>query len=213
MQRFLLNPSVIHSHQFIHNRHLPLTAHHTPICCLNSRVLGAPDSLSTFEKRDLMRNLLLFNRFSRENSAVASDGMKDRIDQLRSFLPTETDGNEGGGSQRERGIFKTVERVLSGQPGCTVESNLYLDGCFEADIVITRISPDGSKSVYNIEVDGPSHSLPTKLRLSQRRDQHLQEACGVKIDRIQLLQSTGKWLQSGEYEAAVRVVLERLQLL
>jgi hypothetical protein len=121
-------------------------------------VLGAPDSLSTFEKRDLMRNLLLFNRFSRENSAVASDGMKDRIDQLRSFLPTETDGNEGGGSRTERGIFKTVERVLSGQPGCMVESNLYLDGCFEADIVITRVLPDGSKSVFNIEVDGPSHS-------------------------------------------------------
>jgi hypothetical protein len=137
--------------------------------------------------------------------------MKDRIDRLRASLPS-TDDKERG-SQAERGIFKTVERVLSSQPGCKVESNVWLDGCFEADIVITRVSPDGSKSVFNIEVDGPSHSLPTSQRLGRRRDQHLLEACGVKIDRIPLLQSTGKWLQSEEYEAAVRLVLERLQLL
>jgi hypothetical protein len=91
---------------------------------------------------------------------------------------------------------------------------VYLDGCFEADIVITRVSPDGSKSVFNIEVDGPSHSLPTKQRLSQRRDQHLQEACGVRIARIPLLKPTGEWLQrGGEYEAAVRRELQRWQLL
>jgi hypothetical protein len=156
-----------------------------------------------------MRNLLLFSRFS----GVASNSMKDRIDQLRALLPTQADGKGGGGSRAEKGIFKTVERVLLSQPGCTVESNLYLDGCFEADIVITRVSPDGSKSVYNIEVDGPSHSRPIRQRLHRRRDQHLQEACGVRIARIPLVKPTGKWLQGGEYEAAVREVLERLQLL
>jgi hypothetical protein len=84
----------------------------------------------------------------------------------------------------------------------------------EADFVITRVSPDRSESVYNIEVDGPSHSLPTSQRLSRRRDQHLQEACGVRIARIPLLKSsTGEWLQEGEYEAAVREVLQGLQLL
>jgi hypothetical protein len=159
-----------------------------------------------------MRNLLLFRRFSGDKSAVVGDIMKDRIDQFRNSLPSKADDKEMG-SRRERGIFKVVERVLSSQPGCVVESNVWLDGCFEADIVITCVSPDGSQSVFNIEVDGPSHSQPTKLRLSQRRDQHLQEACGVRIARIPLLQTTGEWLQSGEYEAVVREVLERLQLL
>ena len=138
--------------------------------------------------------------------------MKDRIDQLRASLPSNAVDKERG-SRTERDIFKTVEQVLSSQPGCVVESNVWLDGCFEADIVITCVPPDGSQSVFNIEVDGPSHSQPTKLRLSRRRDQHLQEACGVKIARIPLLQTTGEWLQSGEYEAVVREVLERLQLL
>jgi hypothetical protein len=175
-------------------------------------VLGDPASLSTFEKRDLMRNLLLFSRYSRDNTALAGDIMKDRIDQLRNSLPSKADDKEVG-SQAERDIFKVVERVLSSQPGCVVESNVWLDGCFEADIVITWVPPDGSQSVFNIEVDGPSHSRPTSQRLSRRRDQHLQEACGVKIARIPLLQTTGKWLQRGEYEAVVREVLERLQLL
>jgi hypothetical protein len=61
--------------------------------------------------------------------------------------------------------------------------------------------------VYNIEIDGPSHTLPSKQRLSRRRDQHLQEACGVQIARISLLKPTGEWLESGEYEAMVRGVL------
>ena len=123
------------------------------------------------------------------------------------------------GSLAEREIRSIVERMLpsrnDSQPGggCTVESNVWLDGCFEADIVITRASPDGSKSVFNIEVDGPSHSLSTSQRLSQRRDQHLQEACGVRIARIPLLKPTGEYLQRGaEYEAAVREVREGLQL-
>jgi hypothetical protein len=138
--------------------------------------------------------------------------MKDRIDRLRAFLPSEADDKERG-SHTEREIFKIVERVLSSQPSCKFKNNVWLDGCFEADIVITRVSPDGSQSVFNIEVDGPSHLRPTSQRLSQRRDQHLQESCGVKVFRIPLLQPTGEWLQSGEYEAAVREVLERLQLL
>jgi hypothetical protein len=107
--------------------------------------------------------------------------MKDRIDQLSAFLPTQADGKGGGGSRAEEEIFKTVERVLSSQPGYTVVSNVWLDGCFEADIVITRDLPDGNRSVFNIEVDGPSHLRPTSQRLDRRRDQHLQGAYGVRI--------------------------------
>jgi hypothetical protein len=140
------------------------------------------------------------------------DSMKGRIDHLRAFLPNHNDGKKTG-SLRERDIFKTVEQVLSSQPGCTVESNVWLDGCFEADIVITRVSSDGTKSVFNIEVDGPSHLAPTSQRLGRRRDQHLQEVCGVRIARIPLWKSTGQWLQSREYEATVRYVLQRWQLL
>jgi hypothetical protein len=139
--------------------------------------------------------------------------MKIRIDRLRALLPNHADGKGGTGSRTERDIFKIVERVLSSQPGYTVESNVWLDGCFGADIVITRLSPDGSKSVFNIEVDGPIHSRPTSQRLDRRRDQHLQEACGVRIARIPLLQPTGQWLQSGEYEAAVQAVFEHWQLM
>jgi hypothetical protein len=160
-----------------------------------------------------MRNLLIYSHFSRNITAVESDSMIGRIDRLRAVLPNQDDGKEGAGSHREKGIFETIERVLSSQPGYTVVSNVWLDGCFEADIVITRVLPDGSESVFNIEVDGPSHSRPTSQRLDRRRDQYLQEACGVRITRIPLVKPTGEWLQSGEYEAAVRKVLERLQLL
>ena len=131
-------------------------------------------------------------------------------------MPTQDEAKDRG-SRAERDICGIVERLLltsqrSGG-GCTVESNVWLDGCFEADIVITRVSPDGSKSVFNIEVDGPTHSLPTSQRLSRLRDRHLLEACGVRIARIQLQKPSGEWLQSGEYEAAVREVLEGLGLL
>jgi hypothetical protein len=67
--------------------------------------------------------------------------------------------------------------------------------------------------VFNIKLDGPSHSLPTSQRLSLRRDQHLQEACGVRIARIPLQKPTGECLLREDYEAAVRVVLQGLQLL
>ena len=143
--------------------------------------------------------------------------MKSRVDRLRACLSTQDEAKDRG-SRAERDICGIVERLLltsqrSGG-GCTVESNVWLDGCFEADIVITRVSPDGSKSVFNIEVDGPSHSLPTRQRLSQRRDQYLQEACSLRIARISLLKPSGEYLQRGEeYETAVREVLEGLQLL
>jgi hypothetical protein len=172
------------------------------------RALKAPASLSTRDKRDLMRNLLLFSRFSRDTAV--GDSMKGRIDRLRACLPTQHEA-DGRGSRTEREISEIVERLLSSQPGCTVENNVWLDGCFEADIVITRVEPDGSKSASNIEV--PSHLLPTKQRLSRLRDQHLLEAWGVRIVRIPLVKPTGVWLQSGEYEATVREVLQRLQLL
>ena len=166
---------------------------------------------SSTEKRELMRSLLLFTRFSRDTTV--GDSMKGRIDQLRACLLTQHEGNEVG-SRAEREISEIVKRLLSSQSGFTVENNVWLDGCFSADIVITRVAPDRSKSIFNIEVDGPSHLLPTKQRLSRLRDQHLQEACGVVIVRIPLLKPTGEWLVHAEgYEAAVQEVLQRLQLL
>ena len=67
--------------------------------------------------------------------------------------------------------------------------------------------------MFNIEVDRPMHSLSSSQRLSRLRDQHLQEACGVRTARIPLLKPDGEWLQSAEYEAAVRAELQRWQLL
>jgi hypothetical protein len=178
------------------------------------RILTSPASLSTFDKRDLMRNLLLFSRLCRDNAA--GESMKSRIDLLRASLPTQ-DGTDGG-SRAEREFYKIVQRLLSSQiqpgGGFTVESNVWLDGCFEADIVITRVESDSSKSVvYNIEVDGPAHFQPTKQHLSRLRDQHLQEAFGMRIARISLLKPTGEWLDRNNYEKAVREVLQGLQLL
>ena len=187
------------------------------------RVLAAPASLSSFEKRDLLRSLLLFGRFSRDRAA--SDSMQARVDRLRACLSTQDQAPVGGsGSGRtEREVFEVVERALSSQPGCTVERNVWLDGCFEADIVITLTTLlDGSesksesrseRSVFNLEVDGPSHSLPTSQRLCRLRDQHLVEACGVRTARVPLQRPTGEWLRSAEVEAAVRAELHRWQLL
>jgi hypothetical protein len=313
------------------------------------RAIAAPGafSLSSFDKRDLMRNLKFFNR----------DSMQGRISLLSASLPKHgeagyRDGSLQGSSRAEREFCKVIEKLLASssrdkKPECgdscsiTVKSNVYLDGCFEADIVITRVSPEGgdedededededdeieekekeeeeeekekeeeeefmkfgkeegeeeemkfaeegevmevqieinetkldgrsesenenktesgSKSgsknknktesgsktesktenktknktesgsknknenenksknksgVFNIEIDGPSHSLPAKQRLSLHRDQHLQEACGVKIARISLLKPTGEWLQSEEYEEVAREVLQLWELL
>ena len=181
------------------------------------RTLGAPASLSSSERRDLMRSLLLFRRYSRVIGA--DDSLKSRVDRLRACLPSLEEAKVRG-SRAVREMCSIVERLLPSQNdsqpggGCTIESNVWLDGCFEADIVITRVTPDGSKSVFNIEVDGPSHSLPTSQRLCQRRDQYLQEACGVRVTRIPLIKPTGEYLKRGaEYEATVREVLEGLQLL
>jgi hypothetical protein len=111
MQRCLFHPAYIYTTHFhthltpltshlspLTSHLLPLTSHrspHTPVCCFNFRVLGAPDSLSTFENSDLMRNLLLFSRFSRDNTSVDCDSMKDRMDQLRAFLPIQGDSKYG----------------------------------------------------------------------------------------------------------------------
>ena len=76
---------------------------------------------SSTEKRDLMRNVLLFSRFSRDTAVGKS--MKDRIDLLRACLPNQ-DGADEGGSRTEREICEIVERLLSSQPGCTVENNV-----------------------------------------------------------------------------------------
>jgi hypothetical protein len=167
-----------------------------------------------------MRSLLLFSRFCTDD--IACDNMKPRIDTLRACLPSKDDyepENPAISSRTEAmSMSKIVARLLPGQSekgGCTVETGVYLDGCFgPADIVITKVTPDGIDSVYNIEVDGPSHdSLLTAQRLSGRRDQHLQEACGVRIARIPLVKATGEGLQGPEYEGAVREVLVQLGLL
>ena len=67
--------------------------------------------------------------------------------------------------------------------------------------------------MFNLEVDGPSHSLPTTRRLSRLRDQQLREACGVLTARVPLQRPTGEWLRSAEVEAAVRAELRRWRLL
>ena len=140
--------------------------------------------------------------------------MKSRIDRLRAYLPGQ-DQSPVGSSRKEKEIFSVAKRVLPSQPECTVENAIFLDGCFEADIVITCTLLDESKIVYNIEVDGPSHSKPTSQRMGRLlRDQHLFEECGVRTARITLHKPDGEWLQSAEYEAVVlRAELQRWQLL
>jgi hypothetical protein len=45
MQRCLLHPTFLNTHHF-YTHPPPLTSHHTPICCFNSKVLGAHAALS-----------------------------------------------------------------------------------------------------------------------------------------------------------------------
>jgi hypothetical protein len=41
----LIQTYIINTYKY-HTHHSPLTTHHTPVCCFNSRVLGAPAALS-----------------------------------------------------------------------------------------------------------------------------------------------------------------------
>ena len=54
---------------------------------------------------------------------------------------------------------------------------------FSCDIVIRSLS---SGEAYNIELDGPAHLLPRKQLLCDLRDSFLQEACGVRVVRVNL---------------------------
>lgn len=74
--------------------------------------------------------------------------------------------------------------------------NEFLDGCFEADIVIRAVKKNANSNIsepspvpapaliYNIEVDEPK-SLEKKERLALR-DKYLINECGIQIARIEL---------------------------
>ena len=80
----------------------------------------------------------------------------------------------------------------TGSPMPTMSTNEFLEGCFEADIVIRLSSPESgtgaaaSPRVINIEIDGPSHHFIQKMRLTKLRDAYLAQKCGVEVCRIPL---------------------------
>lgn len=63
-----------------------------------------------------------------------------------------------------------------------IETSSVLHG-FSCDLVVRSPISD---LVCNIEFDGPSHLLPRKKLLCYLRDSFLQEACGVRIIRVDL---------------------------
>mgnify|MGYP000562252001 CR=1 FL=1 len=97
-----------------------------------------------------------------------------------------------------------------------VSCNEFLDGCFEANIVIrTRTGTGTCKSaqVYNIEIDDIFLNQPKRNRLCSYRDEYLQRVCGIKVARIR---STGNMLQGDsdvEVEAELALVLSEMNIL
>jgi hypothetical protein len=100
------------------------------------------------------------------------------------------------GSTSEKIFFEIVGKMLTelgsqaGSKTYSLRSSEHLDGCFEADILISEIGmgsgEGGGGRGYNIEIDGPSHSHPVTRRLCTYRDMYLEEVLGVEIVRIDI---------------------------
>jgi hypothetical protein len=75
------------------------------------RVLSTPHLLSTFEKRDLMRSLLLFCRDSKD--VTIAHEVNIRVEIITALLPSREElGKEQGGSRAEKEIFRVVQSKL-----------------------------------------------------------------------------------------------------
>ena len=76
-------------------------------------------------------------------------------------------------------MIREVRNLLEGYPSCEMFCNVWLHG-FEADLVVKT----GTGCEINIEVDGPSHALPTKRLFCHRRDGVLIKRHGVVVIRV-----------------------------
>ena len=84
-----------------------------------------------------------------------------------------------GSTELEKVVAREVRNILEGYPSCEMFCNVWLHG-FEADLVVRT----GSGCEINIEVDGPSHALPTKRLFCYRRDEVLSKRHGVVVIRV-----------------------------
>ena len=118
----------------------------------------------------------------------------DTLSRVDSLPVCDSPDHRPHGSATEKQFYEHVARILAavptgaGEKSYSLSSSEFLDGCFEADIVIACEEGDGSgeTKVFNIEIDGPSHRHPTKRRLCQRRDDYLREKLGVETVRIDI---------------------------
>ena len=94
-------------------------------------------------------------------------------------------------SKSEAQYAAEIQAMLSGQKNIAVTTSEYLDGCFEADVLVCVTAADGPITTagkvrkINIEIDGPAHLHPSKRRFYQS-DKYLREHCGIEVHRIGL---------------------------
>ena len=103
-------------------------------------------------------------------------------------LASRTPDSSGSLSNSEAALLVRAKACFAGHPLITVRpAACFLHG-FEADIVLdVRPASGGETATVNVEVDGPTHCLPSKQRLVAVRDPHLR-ARGVRVLRWDLLQ-------------------------
>jgi hypothetical protein len=95
--------------------------------------------------------------------------------------------------------MQLARKALDASANVELSSNEMLWG-FEADIVIRvydgadaampmpmQGSPEAPKHIINVEIDGPRHANARTRGFTQRRDEHLRLARGVRVVRWDLM--------------------------
>jgi hypothetical protein len=103
-----------------------------------------------------------------------------------------------GYSRAEKEYMQLARKALDASANVELSSNEMLWG-FEADIVIRVYDgadaampmpmrqPRGTKHIINVEIDGPRHANARTRGFTQRRDEHLRLARGVRVVRWDLM--------------------------
>jgi hypothetical protein len=104
-------------------------------------------------------------------------------------LPPYTFSNDTGNNSHYNDSLnyhcaKIIRELLLGYDSLvSVTCEELLHG-FEADIVIRWKDADSVKTVYNIEIDGPTHDFVRKQRFCSLRDSYMNSVHSVRIVRI-----------------------------
>jgi len=113
---------------------------------------------------------------------------KERLFEVLRDDPNSLNNNAVNASQRRYAAL--TEKYFGSYKDIKVTYNEYLEG-FEADIVIRKQLPNGkTTAVLNIELDGPVHKIPRKMKFCDLRDEHLKTNYDVRVVRWDLVSNT-----------------------